>query len=389
MKLAAVALLCALGTLVDAYRDEREGNQIQSQLQGPGSEGDYQLQAQGSPLDPPEVASPLTSIGVTVDGKSVSLATRPRQPASNASEDTLATSQAEVAVADLRGPSAETLPDGSLTLGATPHLEDGSQADLAAAIPIMQKLQALKGLSFGANAFGMPLPLPPPGEGACLARTVILHFEGLKDAALDQHENAGADDIMYVICASSLLILLFGYALVNPTIILATAGVVWHVTFVSLVYTTGDCKIPVYGGLIATVPAMLMASRVMSLGFFAMGAATGAVVAMEGQKLLFSVAPQVPKYLEVHQMTSVYYVTTIVCALVCGSALVGQINAIFMLATAFLGAFGLQVGVRGILASRGQDGITEIHGLMMLFVFFCIGYFVQSTIAKYRKKETA
>merc|ERR1712039_1168923 len=102
-----------------------------------------------------------------------------------------------------------------------------------------------------------------------------------------------------VVCIGSLVVLLVGHALVTPILM----AVVSALAFLVLVYTTGDCKIPVYGGLLAMVPCMMIASKVISFGFFALGAAAGAVLAMEGQKVIFELKPELQEKLEVNQMT--------------------------------------------------------------------------------------
>jgi len=249
----------------------------------------------------------------------------------------------------------------------------------------LDTLKTLKNFTFGADLSGIPLPTPPEGSSECLARTFTMHFEGARDRLLDHTKDPNADMMMMALAGGSLVVLCLGHMLVTPVLAIVSGLLAFYFAFVVLLITTKSCDVPVWGAAIAAVSAALFSARILRFGFFALGAAVGLIVATEGQIVAFALFPQLEQELRARDWLQYHWVFAAVVAFASGTLMVGQVHTITMLATAMVGAFGLERGLRGILVTKAVE-LSETEGFFVVVALFVLGVIVQTNLASCARK---
>lgn len=380
--------LCIRGAL--SYRPEHSRPSLHPSFQSdaelqPESRQSSQVKNQRQEADPKKHGLPMAPIKVTAHAGSSSSASREQAADGNGTNpkvtelgDTAPNASALLSSQEMQVVQA---------IGGEDFERQGPGVGPGELIPVLQKLEALSNISFGIDSFGVPLPLPLPENGTCMARALVFHFEGVKDQLTDKAENANFNELMVALILGSSTVLILGHMLVTPVMAAVSGAISFYAAFIVLLYVSSSCDIPVYGGLLATLPAMAMAVKIVSFGFFSVGAALGAVFAVEGKMLAYSLAPGMMEKLEEEHMMRYYWVFCTLVGLICGLAMVSQVQNIFMLATAMIGAFGLKVGLNGLMSAHTEKGMSEIEGLMCVAGFFFVGVVAQYNIAKFWNKR--
>eukprot|EP00441_Pelagodinium_beii_P015956 CAMPEP_0197672552 /NCGR_PEP_ID=MMETSP1338-20131121/79221_1 /TAXON_ID=43686 ORGANISM="Pelagodinium beii, Strain RCC1491" /NCGR_SAMPLE_ID=MMETSP1338 /ASSEMBLY_ACC=CAM_ASM_000754 /LENGTH=297 /DNA_ID=CAMNT_0043252679 /DNA_START=98 /DNA_END=988 /DNA_ORIENTATION=- len=206
----------------------------------------------------------------------------------------------------------------------------------------------------------------------CMASDFDALLKGLQQKHQESFETVYAFPLIALLIVSAVT-LLMGHKLVTPVVLTSTALGSFYLTFEIFLQISTSCSLPVYAGAAAGLLAGAVVLCFLELAIVIPGAIFGAVLAYQIQSILLAADPSLSQNL---WMVDYFWSIATGCALVFAYIAHTLREDIFILITSVLGAFGIEISVRGILEEMSYE-MSPMASAGCMVVALVMGLVVQ------------
>jgi len=207
----------------------------------------------------------------------------------------------------------------------------------------------------------------------CLATDLETLLKGLQT----QHQDSVNAILAYPLIALLILstvMLLIGHWLVTPVVLVSTISGTFFLTFEIFLAISTSCTLPVYAGAVAGLLAGAIAMCFLELAIIIPGAVFGAIAAYQLQSILLVVSPSLAQ----KGFMVDYFWSIALCSALLFAYLAHRLREdIFILVTSTIGAYGIEISLRGLLEDFTSYSMTPLASLGCMVLALAIGLVVQ------------